>query len=132
MSVIWGIVVHIYAALSLFPFVLLFLVWGVAYLVMKEKKKSLHLAMDCTTVFLIGAVSAMLDTVFPATFGGIWMILLFFVLLAGVLGNAQNRIRGKIDTGKLFRAVWRIGFVVLSFGYFLLLLIGIGKSYYSV
>lgn len=43
----------------------------------------------------------------------------------GLIGNAQNRARGKVDPRKLLRAVWRLSFFGLSVLYIILMLLAI-------
>jgi hypothetical protein len=67
----------------------------------------------------------MLDIIFKISFGGIWVLLLIFLVAAGLVGNYQNRLHGAVDFKKLIKIIWRLGFLVLSCVYFLLLIIGI-------
>lgn len=89
------------------------------------------MAMDVTTLLLIGSVSAMYYNLLGSWFG-FFIILLFFLIGYGLLGNFQYRIRGKIDHARIFRLLWRIGFLGLSAFYLLFLFIGLGKSIFSV
>lgn len=90
---------------------------------MGDKKVASRLAADITMVFLIGAVSFLFDDLFHTSLEGFWIITLFLLLLAGFIGNAQNRLRGKVDPAKIGRAVWRLGFLVLGFLYILFFII---------
>ena len=42
------------------------------------------------------------------------------LIAAGLIGSAQNRWKGKVNGKRLLRAVWRLGFVSMSFGYIVL------------
>jgi hypothetical protein len=77
----------------------------------------MQLAMDVTGAFLIGCVAMLINRLLHTEFG------LFFVMLVcgGLIGNAQNRLRGKVDTKKLVRAVWRLSFFGLALLYVLLM-----------
>ena len=96
----------------------------------RERKKATEFAMDVTTLLLIGIVSSGFDNVFPNMIGGFWIVLFVFLLMAGLIGNAQNRVHGKVDVRRLIRAVWRIGFFLLAFAYIFLVLIGIVKYFF--
>mgnify|MGYP001201178846 CR=1 FL=1 len=126
-SALWNIILQLYAVLALLPFVSFFLFWAIAYAVKKERKKATQIAMDVTTLLLVGIVSSGIDNVFPNFIGGIWIVILIFLLMAGLIGNAQNRIHGQVDVRRLLRAVWRIGFFILAVAYILLVLIGLIK-----
>mgnify|MGYP001348796617 FL=1 len=129
-SALWNIILQLYAVLALLPFVSFFLFWAIAYAVKKERKKATQIAMDVTTLLLVGIVSSGIDNVFPNFIGGIWIVILIFLLMAGLIGNAQNRIHGQVDVRRLLRAVWRIGFFILAVAYILLVLIGIIKYFF--
>lgn len=129
-SALWNAILQLYAVLALLPFVSFFLFWAVAYGVKRERKKATEFAMDVTTLLLIGIVSSGFDNVFPNMIGGFWIVLFVFLLMAGLIGNAQNRVHGKVDVRRLIRAVWRIGFFLLAFAYIFLVLIGIVKYFF--
>lgn len=99
------------------------MLWLIVYLWFKDSRKATKLAMDVTTFLLIGSVSSMYHTIFHNTFG-FYMILLFFLIGYGLIGNYQYRLRGKINHLKIVRLLWRLGFLLLSAVYFLLMIIG--------
>lgn len=121
-----------YAALASVPFVVFAAVWFGVYAMTRDKKRSTANAMDATTFFLVGIVAALLDSVVRLRFGGIWLLLLLFLLTAGLIGNAQHRLKGRIDVRRLVRAVWRLGFLALSAAYVVLMIVGIAQSVASM
>jgi hypothetical protein len=116
----------VYTFLALVPFVSFFAAWGITLWVTGDKKKATHTAIDITTLFLIGSVSLMTRQVFGTGFG-LWAVVLLFLIAGGLIGNLQNRIKGKINLYKIVKTLLRLGFVVLSACYILLLCIGIGQ-----
>lgn len=82
--------------------------------------------MDITTLFLIGSVAFMSRNLFGSGML-FWTIVLLFLIAAGLLGNLQNRMKGRIDIIKIARTLGRFGFLVLTACYVLLLVVGIGK-----
>ncbi len=123
--------INTYATLALVVF-LIFPVVGLAvYAFGNDKKIAVQRAMDVSMFFLIGTVAALYDGIFQTSFRGIWIILLFLLLLTGLLGNIQNRKRGKIDLPKIFRAVWRLGFLVLALFYILFMIISILQNIFT-
>jgi hypothetical protein len=116
----------VYTFLALVPFVSFFIVWGIVYGITKDKRKATHRAIDITTLFLIGSVSVLTRHLFGTGFG-LWAVILIFLIAGGMLGNLQNRVKGKINFLKITRSLLRFGFVFLSACYVLLLCIGIGK-----
>lgn len=116
----------VYTFLALMPFVSFFAAWGIVYKVTKDKKKATSAAIDVTTLFLIGSVSVLTKRLLDSEFG-LWFVVLMFLIAGGLIGNMQNRLKGKVDLVKILKAMLRLGFVVLSACYLLLLCIGLGK-----
>ncbi|PZE22664.1 DUF3397 domain-containing protein [Paenibacillus xerothermodurans] len=117
----------VYTFLALVPFVAFFAAWGITYWFTRNKRKATHAAIDVTTLFLIGSVSVITRELFGTSFG-LWAVVLLFLIAGGLLGNLQNRIKGKINLLKIVRTLSRLGFVVLSACYLVLICIGIGKN----
>ncbi|WP_055107456.1 DUF3397 domain-containing protein [Paenibacillus ihumii] len=110
------------AVLGILPIIPFMLVYFIHYYVKKDKKTALLLAMDVTTVFLILAAAALFNIVFNSGFG-IYLILLVLLIAAGLIGGAQNRLKGRVDVRRLLRAVWRLAFAGTGAAYILLFLI---------
>nr|WP_221401223.1 DUF3397 domain-containing protein [Paenibacillus phyllosphaerae] len=116
------------AVVPIVPFLLVYFGLG-AYT--GDRKRAFRTAMDVTTALLIGCVTVLFNTIFNSTFG-FFGIMLLLLLGGGLLGNIQYRSKGLIDMKRLARAVWRIGFFVISVFYILLMCIGIGKSLFTM
>lgn len=110
------------ALLSLIPIIPFFIVYFITYYVKKDKKTSIMLAMDVTTLFLILSVSALFNIVFRSGFG-FYLILLILLIACGLIGSAQNRLKGKVDIRRMLRAVWRLTFAGTGIAYVVLFLI---------
>lgn len=117
-----GFIINSGAVLSLIPIIPFFLVYFIAYYVKKDKKTSLMLAMDVTTLFLILSVSALFNIVFRSGFG-FYLILLILLIACGLIGSAQTRLKGKVDIRRMLRAVWRLTFAGTGIAYVVLFLI---------
>ncbi|NWL86827.1 DUF3397 domain-containing protein [Paenibacillus sp. 79R4] len=111
--------VFIFTVLPIIPF---FLVYLISIFLKKEKRASLLLAMDVTTFFLILSVSILFNNVFHSQFG-FYLILLILLIVVGLIGGAQNRLKGKVDVGRMLRAVWRLTFAGAGIVYIILFLI---------
>lgn len=116
---LWNLLINIYALFALLPFVTFMIVLFAAKWFWNDTKKAVILAGDVTNVFLIGVVSAQFDMIFPESIGGIWLILLFLLIAAGLLGGAQSRLKGEVNIKRLVRIVWRLSFLVLALLYIL-------------
>lgn len=116
----WNALVAAYAVLAIGSVIPFAAVYGISRAQSGDNKRALGLAMDLTTIFLVGIVSVLLNRVFGMHMG-FYMILLFMLLGAGLIGNAQFRLRGKVDGVRLFRAIWRLSFFALAVLYILLM-----------
>lgn len=113
-----------FGILAVLPFIPFVVIWLSASYLMHDRKKSIKLAMDVTTLFLIAVVAGLYNVIFHSSFGA-YGIILFILLAIGLIGSAMHRKRGAIKWARVFRAVWRISFFILSMLYVFLLIIGI-------
>lgn len=120
MSSIWESLVRAYAVLAVVPIVPFLLVYFVSTARGSDRKKAVRLAMDVTNAFLIGVVATLLNDRLDTNFG-LFFIILLLLIGGGLIGNAQNRMKGKYDTTKLIKAVWRLSFFAMSIFYILLM-----------
>ncbi|MBM6994865.1 DUF3397 domain-containing protein [Paenibacillus sp. DXFW5] len=111
-----------FIVLAMIPIIPFGLVYFIHFQVRRDKKAALKLAMDVTTLFLIFSVSALFNNVFHSTFG-FYLILIILLVVGGLIGGAQTRLKGKVDGRKLFRVVWRLAFAGTGVAYVLLFLI---------
>ena len=121
-----GLLMNSVITLSLIPIVPFLIVYLIGRGLKKDKKKTFMLAMDVTTFFLLLSVSALFNNLFNNGFG-FYLILLIVLISTGLIGGAQNRLKGKVDGKRLFRAVWRLSFFFMSVGYLLFMFVGLIK-----
>ncbi|WP_458123435.1 DUF3397 domain-containing protein [Paenibacillus sp. Z3-2] len=118
----------LFIVLSILPFFPFFLVYWGMYGWKKDKRTALRMAMDVTTFFLVFSVSALFNLTFDSNFG-FYLTLLLILLALGFIGGAQNRLKGRVNGGRMFRAVWRMAFIIMSFGYILFTLFGLFRYF---
>lgn len=111
-----------FIVLAILPIIPFFLVYYIHYFLKRDKKAALLLAMDVTTLFLILAAAALFNIVFKSGFG-LYLIVLILLIAGGLIGGAQNRLKGKVDIKRLLRAVWRLAFAGTGVAYILLFLV---------
>ncbi|MDH6370073.1 putative membrane protein YdjX (TVP38/TMEM64 family) [Paenibacillus sp. PastF-3] len=121
-----GLLMNSVVTLSLIPIIPFIIVYFIGKGLKKDKKKTFMLAMDVTTFFLLLSVSALFNNLFNNGFG-FYLILLIVLISTGLIGGAQNRLKGKVDGKRLFRAVWRLSFFFMSAGYLLFMFVGLIK-----
>ncbi|WP_019909296.1 DUF3397 domain-containing protein [Paenibacillus sp. HW567] len=115
-----------FTLLSVIPVIPFLIVYFIGIGLKQEKKKTFLLAMDVTTLFLFLSVSALFNNIFKSGFG-FYLILLIVLICAGLIGGAQNRLKGKVDGKRLLRAVWRLSFLFMGIGYVLFMIVGLIK-----
>ncbi|WP_276355940.1 DUF3397 domain-containing protein [Cohnella caldifontis] len=119
---VWKVLKETYMVLAGLPFIPFLAVYLIGKLRGLERKKAIRLAMDVTTAFLVGIVAALLSKLSGSGFG-FYLILLLMLIGAGLIGNAQNRVRGKIDPSRIVKAIWRLSFFAMAVLYVLLMAI---------
>ena len=119
-----GLLMDSVITLSVIPIVPFLIVFFIGKGLKKDKKKTFMLAMDVTTFFLLLSVSALFNNIFNSGFG-FYLILIIVLISAGLIGGAPNRMKGKVDGKRLFRAVWRLSFFFMSVGYLLFMFVGL-------
>jgi hypothetical protein len=120
MSWIWNHIVYVYAGLATVPVIPFLIVYLIGAFRGMERKKAIRLSMDITTAFLLGIVAMLMKERFGSNLG-FYFIIMIMLIGAGLIGNAQNRIRGKVNTARIIRAVWRLSFFAMSLMYLLLM-----------
>lgn len=121
-----GLLLNSVVILSVIPIVPFLIVYFIGNGLKLDKRKTFLLAMDVTTFFLLLSVSALFNINFNSGFG-FYLILIIVLISAGLIGGAQNRLKGKVDWKRLFRAVWRLSFFFMSVGYLLFMFVGLIK-----
>jgi hypothetical protein len=114
----------IYKALAYIPHLTFIVMWFLIYFIKHDKKKSTQWAIGITTVLLLGTVAMQMHKLFNSWFG-FWFMVLIILLVTGFIGRQQNDLRGFVHFPRILKILSRIGFVVLSFFYIILLLISL-------
>jgi len=124
MSFIWNALVWTYALLATVPVIPFLIVYFGATFWGTERKRAIRLSMDVATVFLFGSVASLLNDRLHTNFGP-FFLLLVILIGGGLIGSAQNRVKGKVDVRKLARVIWRLSFFGLAVLYVPLMLLAI-------
>ncbi|MFC5532169.1 DUF3397 domain-containing protein [Cohnella yongneupensis] len=124
MSTIFDVLTRVYATIALIPIIPFFVVYFVVSTRGGDRKRAIRAAMDVTTAFLIATVAVLINLRLGTTFG-LYLIILIMLIVGGLIGNAQNRVRGQVDAAKLIRAVWRLTFFGMSVLYVIFMFVEI-------
>lgn len=119
MGTVFTTPVIVFSMLPVIPFMLVYVIHRS---IKHDKKAAILMAMDVTTLFLILSVSALFNNVSGSNFG-FYLILLVLLIAGGLIGGAQNRMKGKVDVRRLLRAVWRLAFAGTGLAYIMLFLV---------
>lgn len=109
--------------LPILSFILIFIV---SKAFTKNRHRSVRHAIDGSTVFFIIAVYFLNETIWGQSF--LWLILLVMIFVAMIVSVVHWKWRGEVDFLRIARGTWRLQFLIFSFGYLILLIIGIIKS----
>jgi len=127
----WEIIKNTIAAIAIVP-IIPFVITYIGYSFMEsDRKKSIRLAMDVSTLFFLICVSALFNLLFHSNFG-LYLILLMMVIGAGLLGNAQYRKSGVISWKRIVKVIWRLTFFVTVSLYIILVLFALIKTMFTV
>lgn len=105
------------------PLFVYIIVFTIAKQLTKKHKKSVTLAMDITTVFLIVGVTVIFSSIFHYPL--IWWSILLFLLLGVFLAIHQRVTKIDIIYPVILKRVWRIHFLLYAIAHFLLIITGI-------
>lgn len=105
------------------PILVIFTVYWISRIVTKNKKKSLHLSVDISTLFFIIAVHFSIMVIWEKSV--LWIILLLLIFIASIFVFLQWKINNEIIFKKVWKGFWRFNFLLFSFSYFSLIIFGL-------
>ncbi|QPC46247.1 DUF3397 family protein [Mangrovibacillus cuniculi] len=118
-----NIVIFILFLFIIAPLFVYIIVFTIAKQLTKKHKKSVTLALDMTTVFLVVGVTVLFSSIFQYPL--IWWSMLLFLLLVVILAVHQRLTKIDIIYPVILKRVWRIHFLVYAIAHFLLIITGI-------
>ncbi|WML43604.1 DUF3397 domain-containing protein [Neobacillus sp. PS3-40] len=118
-----AIFTSIIAFLITMPLIGLFTTYFVIKKRTKNHRKSLHRALDYTTIFFIFAVHFLIITIWEKSL--FWLIILFLLVLALAFVIVHWKIKKEIIFLNVLRGFWRCSFLVFFLAYFTLTLLGL-------
>ncbi|MFJ7728924.1 DUF3397 domain-containing protein [Neobacillus sp. NPDC097160] len=120
MSTILSAVLTVFFTL---PFLGSILVFFVIKIITKKSRKSLHKAVDYTTLLYIISVHFLIVTIWGKSF--FWLIILLMIFIAMVFVFVHWKVKEEIILNKVFKGFWRFNFIVFFLAYITLTLYGI-------
>ncbi|MEH7110821.1 DUF3397 domain-containing protein [Neobacillus niacini] len=108
------------------PLLGFFIIYLINKLITKNTRKSVHKALDYSTILFIFAVHFLLLTILGKSF--LWIIFLVLIIIAMVFVFIHWKIRGEIIFTKVFKGYWRFNFLLFFLAYISLTIFGILRS----
>jgi hypothetical protein len=108
------------------PLLGFFIIYLINKLITKNTRKSVHKALDYSTILFIFAVHFLLLTILGKSF--LWIIFLVLIIIAMVFVFIHWKIRGEIIFTKVFKGYWRFNFLIFFLAYISLTIFGILRS----
>ncbi|WP_264737424.1 DUF3397 domain-containing protein [Cytobacillus firmus] len=96
----------------------------------KKHKRSVHIALDVSTLFFILAVHYLIIVIWDKSY--LWMIVLSLLITAVTFIIMHWRIKQEINLRVLFKGFWRFNFLLYFTAYIVLMLIGLVQRVTSV
>lgn len=105
------------------------LVYIISRIIVKNNRKSFFLSVDITTAFFIIAVHYLLLVIAGKSM--LWLILLILFLSILTIVYLSWRKTHEIHTTKTLKRFWRFTFLIASFTYFILMIIGLVQRIFT-
>ncbi|MCL6570692.1 MAG: DUF3397 domain-containing protein [Bacillus sp. (in: Bacteria)] len=106
-----------------FPFLGIILIFFVIKQVTNNTRKSVHKALDYTTILFIISVHFLIVTIWGKSL--FWLIVLFMIFIAMLFVFVHWKLKGEIVLKKVFKGFWRFNFIFFFLTYITLTLYGL-------
>jgi hypothetical protein len=106
-----------------FPFLGFMLVFFVIKFVTKDPRKSVHMALDYTTILFIISVHFLIVTIWGKSL--FWLIVLIMIIIAMVFVFVHWKVKEEIILKKVIKGFWRFNFILFFLSYISLTLYGL-------
>jgi hypothetical protein len=114
---------NILALLFIMPFAGFLAVFFIGRFVTKNSRRSVHYALDFSTVLFIFSVHFLLKTIWENSF--FWLIILVLIVTAMVFVIVHWKVKEEINLKKVLKGFWRFNFLLFSLVYIVLTLYGL-------
>ncbi|MDN3014858.1 DUF3397 domain-containing protein [Paenibacillus sp. BSR1-1] len=105
------------------PFLGLFVIFLIFKLVTKNTRKSVHKALDYTTVLFIFSVHFLILTIWDKSL--FWLIILIMIVIAMMFVLVHWKVKEEIIIKKVMKGFWRFNFILFFLVYISLTLYGL-------
>lgn len=123
MSALLSNIAAAFITLPLLGYITIFVITKQAF---KQHRRAVKMAIDGSALLFVISVYYLILVIWDKSL--LWLILVMLILIGAAVSVAHWKVRGEIDFPKIFRAFWRLTFLVFSFAYLSLLIVGLLKS----
>ena len=92
-------------------------------LITKNTRKSVHVALDSTTILFIISVHFLILTIWDKSL--FWLIILVLILIATLFVLVHWKVKEEIILKKVMKGFWRFNFILFLLAYLTLTLYGL-------
>jgi hypothetical protein len=104
------------------PLLGFFIVFYISKLITKNSRRSVHIALDYTTVLFIISVHFLVVTILGKSF--FWLIILVIILSGMLFSVVHWKFKGEIVLNKVLKGIWRFNFLFFFTVYIALTIFG--------
>lgn len=120
MITIFSTIISFFFTVPLFGFIIVFFL---SKLFTKDSRKSVHIALDYSTILFIISVHFLIVTIWGKSL--FWLIILIMILFAMVFVVVHWKVKGEIFLNKVFKGFWRLNFLFFFLAYITLTVFGL-------
>lgn len=114
------------ATLITVPLLGYLLVFVISKQVTKQHRRSVHIALDVSTILFIISVHYLIVTIWNRSY--LWIIIVAMLLIAMIFVLIHWRVKQEIIIPLVFRGYWRFSFLLFFTVYIVLIVIGLVQS----
>lgn len=123
MSALLSNIAAAFITLPLLGYIIIFIITKQA---LKHHRRAVHTAIDGSAPLFVISVYYLILVIWEESL--LWLILVILILMGAAVTIAHWKVRGEIVFPRIFRAFWRLTFLVFFFAYSLLLIVGLLES----
>jgi hypothetical protein len=124
-----GLISGAVATIITMPFIGLFLIYIVCKSFVSNKKRSMMLTIDISTILFIIAVHFLVLVIVGKSY--LWLIIIVLLSIGMMFVVLHWKIKQEIDTAKVFKGFWRFTFLLFVLSYFVLVVVGLIQSIFQ-
>lgn len=113
-------IISVFFTVPLLGFIIVFLL---SKLITKNSRRSVHKALDYSTILFIISVHFLIVTILGKSL--FWLIILIMILFAMVFVVIHWKAKGEIIFNKVFKGFWRFNFLFFFLAYITLTVFGL-------